>query len=108
MMTNLSCNVMNCANNKDQYCCRPEIQVGGQNANHSQQTCCASFSDATESTQNAVGCVLPNTSLEISCEAGNCKYNNNDKCCADQISINGEEENPHSQSYTQCATFAKK
>ncbi|MCY1712770.1 DUF1540 domain-containing protein [Caproiciproducens galactitolivorans] len=104
-MINLSCDVMNCANNKDRYCCRPEIQVGGRSANASRQTSCASFSDATDSAQNAVGTVLPNTSLEIYCEAENCKYNIDEKCSADHIGIHAETANPNSQSNTECASF---
>ncbi|QEY33611.1 DUF1540 domain-containing protein [Caproiciproducens galactitolivorans] len=107
-MTYLSCDVMNCINNKDRYCCRPDIQVSGRSANDPRQTSCASFSDATDSAQNAVGTVLPNTSLEIYCEAENCKYNHEERCSAEHINIDAESEIPHSQSYTQCGTFESK
>jgi hypothetical protein len=106
-MTQLQCDVMNCANNKDNCCCKPNIQVNGPCACGSEQTCCSSFMDATNSAQNEVGSCLPNTSLEVSCDAKNCTFYTNEKCGADHISVSSGEENPDTASKTQCASFQK-
>jgi len=104
-VTNLQCSVMNCASNKDNFCCRPSIQVNGPCACGSEQTSCSSFSDATSSAENSTGYAMPNTSLEISCDAANCAYNQEDKCGADQISVSPEGENPDTASKTECSSF---
>jgi len=104
-MTQLQCEVMNCANNKDSLCCKPTIQVNGPCACGAEQTCCSSFLDATNSAQNSTGYSMPNTSLEVGCDANNCVYNNGEKCSADQISVSAEDDNPDTPSKTQCASF---
>lgn len=104
-MTNLHCDVMTCANNRDSFCCRPEIQVSGRQARGSEETCCSSFLDATDSAQNAIGCSLPNTALDIYCEAENCRFNLNERCGAHEISVQSGNVQPHTQSATECASF---
>ncbi|MBE6830264.1 DUF1540 domain-containing protein [Clostridium sp. KNHs216] len=104
-MTNLHCDVMTCANNRDNFCCRPEIQVSGRQAQDSEETCCSSFLDATDGAQNSVGCSLPNTALDIYCEAENCRFNSNERCDANEISVQSGNAQPHSQSATACASF---
>lgn len=104
-MTHLQCNVMNCANNKDDCCCKPDIQINGPCACGSEQTCCSSFSDATSSTENAVGYSLPNLALEIDCDAKNCTYNEGNKCYAESINVSSEGNNPDTASKTECSTF---
>lgn len=104
-MTNLHCDVMSCSNNRDNLCCRPEIQVSGRQAWGSEQTSCSSFLDATDSLQNAIGCSLPNTALDVYCEAENCTFNSNERCSANEISVKTGDSSPHSPSATECASF---
>jgi hypothetical protein len=104
-MTNLQCNVINCSNNKDNCCCRPDIQVNGPCACGSEQTSCSSFVDATSSAENSTGYSMPNIALDISCDAKNCTYNKQEKCCADHISVSSEGANPDTSSKTECASF---
>lgn len=104
-MTNLECSVFNCANNKDNLCCRPDIHVNGPSACASEQTCCSSFVDATAGAQNSTGYSFPNTSLQISCDARNCTFNQNERCSADHIRVSPEEQFPDTESKTECASF---
>lgn len=104
-MTHLQCDVMNCANNKDNLCCRPNIQVNGPCAFGSEQTCCSSFLDATSSVENSIGYSMPNLGLEIGCDAKNCVYNQEERCNADEIKVSSEGEKPDTASKTECATF---
>lgn len=42
-MTKLDCTVSSCLYNKERCCCKDNIEVSGQNARHSRETCCRSF-----------------------------------------------------------------
>lgn len=104
-MTNLECNVNNCANNKSNLCCRPDIQVNGPVASNAEQTCCSSFVDSGTSAQASVGYADPNIALEISCSAKNCSFNTDERCHADHISVRSEGAYADTESKTQCASF---
>lgn len=104
-MTQLQCDVMNCANNKDNCCCKPNIQVNGPCACGAEQTNCSSFLDATNSAQNSTGYSMPNTSLDVDCDASNCIFNSREKCSAEQISVSAEGDKPDTPSKTECASF---
>lgn len=106
-MTNLHCEVNNCGNNKDNFCCRPDIRVGGPRSGASAQTFCANFVDARDSSgmpQNAIDQTSPNPSLDIHCEAEKCVYNQNRACSADTISIRTNRAS-NGQIKTECASF---
>lgn len=107
-MTTLGCSVMNCTYNQNYLCCRPDIKVSGPNASVANQTCCASFQDATGGAQNSASYVLPNTSLEIYCSARNCTFNQNEHCDAQRISIQSEGAYANEESETKCGSFRHK
>lgn len=104
-MTNLECNVTNCANNNNNLCCRPDIKVSGPAACSAEQTCCSSFVDADSGAQASVGYSDPNISLEILCSAKNCTFNTDERCRADHISVRSEGSYPDTESKTECASF---
>ncbi len=106
-MTHLQCDVKNCANYKDELCCKPDIKIDGPCACGCEQTCCSSFFDAGSSgAENSVGYNnLPNLALEIDCSANNCVYNTNNKCFADEVSVNPEADYPDTAAKTECSTF---
>ena len=104
-MTNLSCCVSDCANNRCEKCCRPDIKVCGPDADNSVQTHCMNFQDRREDApQDAVDSLSPNSSLEIHCDVANCEYNRNRSCEAEHIDIRTVEVND-GQIKTECATF---
>lgn len=106
-MTDLHCDVTNCGNNKQNFCCRPDIMVGGPRASASTQTYCANFIDAKEgggTPQNAIDHESPNPSLDVHCEVTKCTYNQQRACSADHIDIRTTEVN-NGQVKTECATF---
>ncbi|MFU0832958.1 MAG: DUF1540 domain-containing protein [Oscillospiraceae bacterium] len=106
-MTNLRCDVTNCASNKNHYCCRPDIMVGGPSASTSKQTYCANFVEAQScgsSGQNAVDHQTPNPSLDVHCEVTKCVYNQQRSCNAKHIDIRTINVN-NGQVKTECATF---
>lgn len=106
-MTDLQCNVTNCGNNKQYFCCRPDIMVGGPRASASTQTYCANFIDAAHSSgmpQDAIDHDSPNPSLDVHCEVTKCTYNQQRACSADRIDIRTTEVND-GQVKTECATF---
>lgn len=108
-MTTLGCSVSNCAYNKEELCCRPDIKVSGQDAASSCETCCSSFLDASGGAQNSISYVQPNTSLDVHCDAESCEFNREQKCGADQISIrpdSGSGSAPEQNS--QCESFQPK
>lgn len=109
-MTRLSCNAGNCASNKNKLCCRPSIQVQGQQAEHACDTRCQSFSEKENgsacapcnSTQRNNG----NSHLEVKCNAMNCIHNQGGDCQAENIHINGAAARSFSE--TECSSFRAK
>ncbi len=87
-MTGLGCNVISCTHNDDAHCCLNTIQVQGNNACKCDDTCCGSYEEAKKNSASN-SAKEPHDSLNVSCEAVNCVYNDNKKCAADHISISG-------------------
>lgn len=104
-MSDLKCMVKNCTYNESECCCKGDILVGGTHACCCDETCCESFTQNnrdrfTSSTAH------PSKTISIDCEATKCMYNQNYKCAASHVDIEG---NGASQSReTACATFAEK
>ncbi len=104
-MTDLHCDVKNCANNRDFLCCRPDIMVGGPQAIAANQTYCANFIDKRDgSPSNSADNESTNPTLDIHCEVRKCSYNQNRACSADHIDVRNTMVN-HGQVKTECATF---
>lgn len=103
-MTNLKCSVVGCYHNQDRLCCLDKIKVKGSKAEISESTECASFEEKSKGMVKSCGChASPNTSLTIECEAVKCTYNDNEKCTAKGISVEGTHANAPEE--TMCATF---
>lgn len=100
-MNNLICSVNTCTHNQNNLCCRESIRVAGKNTITANFTSCENFrrqeGGLTNNTQ------IPQNSLNIVCEAENCIYNNNQKCEANNISIEGSYA--LSEIQTECGTF---
>ena len=88
-MTELKCSVHSCANHKDNMCCKPNIAVNGKDACCCDETCCSSYSEKGDENNMA-------------CSAGECMYNHNSVCRADNVSINNMSGG------AVCSTFVKK
>ena len=104
-MAELKCMAEKCNYNKERYCCKGDIMVGGTHAKTSDDTCCESFIEKrdagyTSSTSH------PSSVISIDCDAVNCVYNSNYKCIAKQVNINGQ--NANTSKLTSCGTFKGK
>ena len=101
-MTNLDCIVTNCVYNDDKCCCKGDIEVKGENAKNTAETCCGSFVEQKKDLKNyAVG--EPSKQIDVSCEACKCVFNEDYKCSADHIGIAGRDA--CSCGETECASF---
>ena len=76
-MTRLDCTVTSCLYNKERCCCKDNIEVTGDHARHSRDTCCISFRE--------------------------CTFNENCHCQAKHISVAGGAACDCRE--TECATF---
>ena len=85
-MTSLRCSVYSCAHHKGDCCCKPNIKVDGPGACTCGETRCASY--AQRGDENSVGYTNPNDTLEVSCSARECVYNDHNRCHASSVSIN--------------------
>lgn len=103
-MPELRCTVQTCMHNKDYYCDLNKITVGGSTAKNAKETCCDSFEERKSGTYSNSCCDASPTS-EIDCKATGCKYNDQCKCHAGKISVEGG--NADVAEKTECATFAK-
>lgn len=100
-MARLHCNACNCANNNNNYCCLSSIYVGGNSTDKAKYTDCDSFinkgSGFTNSTYN------PNPEVNITCNAYNCIYNDDNRCTKAHVDISGL--NSCSSEGTCCSSF---
>lgn len=104
-MAQLNCTVENCAYNKDKYCCKGDIMVGGKHAHEEKETCCESFLEA-KADRFTSALEHPSKIISIDCEAVKCVYNSNYKCVAEHVDIKGCGAADCRE--TSCATFKEK
>ena len=106
-MAELKCGVENCTYNKEHYCSKGDIMVGGKHAHKEEETCCESFAQRRGET-NAYTSSLshPGKIISIDCEAVKCVYNSNYKCVAEHVDITGNGAGDSRE--TACATFTEK
>ena len=104
-MAKLECHVNSCANNSNQFCCLPNIQVSGAMAFDNEQTCCSSYVSMQQASfSNAVGtCSVPNEVMPIGCQVQNCTYNAGGDCAASNVCIGGSGASRKGE--TSCLTF---
>ena len=107
-MNKLKCKVDTCRHNKDNLCMLNKIQVDGPAAMESRETCCISYAERTNSSQNysSMGNYSqPSESTDIHCSAEHCTYNENKKCHADCVCVGCCCNDPSVISETECCTF---
>jgi len=101
-MPELKCSVANCTYNESFLCQLDSIQVGGNSAKSPEETSCESFVERTgERVTNAVSEASERCSIR--CEATDCNYNEQYRCHAGKISVEGNGACQSEE--TACATF---
>ena len=105
-MNQLRCSVTSCANNANDCCCRPDINVGDSSATDRCETKCKSFSSKGDSTTNSVYTESVNPNLYIKCSVNECVHYESGKCVAAAVDIDGQGASTMSE--TQCSTFKNK
>ena len=103
-MPALNCMATTCIYNRDELCSRGDIEVKGHGAEYAGETCCHSFrekseSSVTNSTVAGCGC----SKIDVKCEAEKCIYNDDCRCNAGQINIDGPSACTCDE--TECETF---
>lgn len=101
-MAELKCGANTCCYNKEAYCSKGDIMVGGRHADKPDETCCESFSDKRNDSYTSALDHACKT-ISIDCEATKCIYNSNFKCKAEHVDIKGC--NACGCSETACGTF---
>lgn len=104
-MAELTCGAVNCSYNKEKYCCKGDIMVGGKHAQESDNTCCESFYKRSGDVYTSA-MSHPSKTISIDCEAVKCIYNTNYRCQASHVDIKGS--NADKSMETICATFKEK
>lgn len=103
-MTILKCHATTCVYNKEELCSRGEIDVMGENARMSDETSCGSFRErSSESVSNSLSERCGCETIRIDCKAQNCTYNEDCKCTAAAINVDGANANTSTE--TKCGTF---
>ena len=106
-MAELKCAAVNCTYNKERYCSKGDIMVGGKHADKEEDTCCESFAERRgESNAYTSSLSHPSSIISIDCEAVKCIYNSNYKCVADHVDIAGSDASASRE--TACATFTER
>ncbi len=104
-MAELKCKAEKCTYNKDNYCSKGDIMVGGKHAATSAETRCESFTERKGDSMTNATC-HPSRTISIDCEVARCVYNTNYKCTAEHVDINGS--NADTSKETSCSTFKEK
>ncbi len=104
-MAELICRAENCAHNREKYCCKGDIMVGGRHASCQGDTCCESFRKKTGDSLSS-STSHPSPTISIDCEAAGCIYNQNYKCTANRVQISGNGADAAGE--TSCSTFKEK
>lgn len=103
-MAELLCGAQNCTYNKNNYCSKGDIMVGGKHADTCDGTCCESFHERRgDAFSSAIS--HPSSTISIDCEAVKCMYNAEYRCQAPHVDIRGN--NAKTSTETLCATFDK-
>ena len=106
-MAELKCAVESCTYNKEKYCSKGDIMVGGKHAEKEDETCCESFARIREGHDAYTSALShPSRIISIDCEAVKCIYNSNYKCIADHVDIKGSGADASKE--TACATFKER
>ena len=103
-MDRINCTVSNCSHNGSNICYADRINVGGNGAESSSSTCCASFLDRTN-----YGNLTNNLSRSAQCDSlvcnvFTCTHNENNLCGLNTITIDGSLVNIYSE--TSCSNFS--
>lgn len=105
-MPALNCTARTCVYNKNEYCSKEDIQVGGTTAKTVDETCCNSFVERKAGMENAVDTGCGCKTIQVDCKAGECTFNNDKKCEANQITITGASACKCDE--TCCGSFSKR
>lgn len=101
-MPKLKCKAENCAFNYDWLCRKNSVDIDGMSSKCKVDTCCSSFAEGNDSrifAEFASFEETPKLQKEVYCDAINCVYERNQKCCADKIEIT------NNNATTFCSTF---
>ncbi|WP_378955997.1 DUF1540 domain-containing protein [Pelosinus sp. sgz500959] len=102
-MVKINCQVTNCSHNKSSICYANCVDIVGSSAKKNDDTCCGSFlnkihySELTNNTLRLGACDC------LKCTVETCAFNNNHLCTLDNIQVNGENVEYHTQ--TDCDSF---
>lgn len=103
-MSNINCNVINCAHNDSNVCCASKISINGKKSRTSTHTCCNTFvegsnKDFTNSVDN------PNNDTFIGCNVKTCINNAGTVCILNSIGVTTSSLRTNSTSETYCSSF---
>ena len=105
-MTQLDCNVTGCMHNKENCCCKNEIEVQGNSATIACNTRCGSFDKKREDSYSNVTGETAKKATDVACQAKNCVYNEEGYCEAGHIGIVGSSACSSDQ--TECGSFKRR
>ena len=105
-MSQLSCSVHSCINNRDNLCTRPSIKVDGVNASRPFETNCDSYQKRQSSFTDSVSYNHPESTTLISCTVDTCSYYAAGRCTAEYVNVVGGRSDTRHE--TSCATFHDK
>jgi len=105
-MGKINCQVNECSHNKSGECYANCVDIVGSSAQKNTDTCCGSFlnklhySELTNNTLSSGACDC------LKCTVETCTFNSNHLCTLDNIQVNGENVEYHTQ--TACESFKNK
>lgn len=106
-MATLRCGVEECAhNNKNNFCCKESIKVGGMKANVPSETACESFDEQKSQMTSGLN-ESPNPNMAIGCDVTSCIHNENQRCVSSYVDIAVGSTSAYGNN-TQCSSFTEK
>jgi len=102
-MPKLTCECSLCMHHKDNCCCKPNVDVKGENATSKSDTFCNSFFAKGEGSFNSVAFSTENVDVNVACNVVKCKHKSGNFCSAPNVGITNSTAT--TMKSTVCSTF---
>lgn len=104
-MTLVGCNVNNCTHNINGNCYATKVSVNGKKARTSNNTCCSSFINESNSNNFTNSTLENNQRNYLNCNVKTCVNNAGNICALKDVAITSNADNASLSSHTYCGSF---
>lgn len=105
-MAKINCAVHDCSHNKSGTCYANSVDIVGNSAQTSSDTCCGAFLSKLHYSELTNNVLSSGSCDSLKCTVETCAFQDNKLCTLDNIQVSGENAEYHTQ--TACVSFKPK